>query len=107
MQANLRVLGVEAVRPVPNVPWSHPFVERLIGTILREYLDHLLFWNAADLEQKLQLFQTYYNALRVHQGLEGDTPEEKASSPGRKPIPLESYTWQSHCHGLFELPIAA
>jgi hypothetical protein len=33
--------------------WSHPFVERLIGTIRREYLDRVLFWTAIDLESKL------------------------------------------------------
>ncbi len=91
---------------MPNVPWSHPFVERLVGTIRREYLDHLLFWNAGDLERKLDLFRRYYNSLRVHQGLAGDTPEEKAGSRGRNPIQLGSYSWQSHCHGLFDLPIA-
>jgi hypothetical protein len=46
-----------------------------------QYLDHPLFWNAADLERKLALFQRYYNGLRVHQGLDGDTPDEQAGSP--------------------------
>jgi len=36
--------------------WSHPFVERLIGTIRREFLDQTLFWNAVDLEKKLGMF---------------------------------------------------
>jgi putative transposase len=58
-QANLRVLGVEEIKTVPYVPLSHPFVERLIGTIRREYLDQTLFWTAADLEQKLGTFQHY------------------------------------------------
>jgi hypothetical protein len=40
-------------------------VERLIGTIRREFLDHVLFWNASDLEQKLADFQAYYNATRM------------------------------------------
>jgi putative transposase len=106
-QANLRVLGVEAVPTVPCVPWSHPFMERLVGTIRREYLDHPLFWNAEDLERKVQLFQRYYDGLRVHQGLDGDTPDEKAGSPGLQRARLERYAWRSHCHGLFELPIAA
>ena len=106
-QANLRVLGVQAVRTVPYVPWSHPFVERLVGTVRREYLDHLLFWGPADLERKLELFRRYYNSLRVHQGLDGDTPDEKADSPGLHRARLERYAWRSHCHGLFELPIAA
>ena len=45
---------------VPYVPLSHPFVERLIGTIRREYLDRILFWTTADLEAKLIDFQQYY-----------------------------------------------
>jgi transposase InsO family protein len=106
-QANLRILGVETVQTVPQVPWSHPFIERLIGTLRREYLDRLFFWTADDLERKLELFKNYYNAARVHQGLSGDTPEEKAGGPTPQPAGLENYLWQSHCRGLFELPIAA
>ncbi len=106
-QANLRILEVETVQTVPRVPWSHPFVERLIGTIRREYLDHLFFWTVDDLERKLDLFKNYYNAARVHQGLSGHTPEEKAVGPTLRVAGLENYRWHSHCHGLFELPIAA
>jgi transposase InsO family protein len=61
-QANLRILGVEAIKTVPSVPLSHPFVERLIGTIRRECLDRTLFWAAADLELKLLDFQRYFNS---------------------------------------------
>ena len=42
-KANLRVLEVTEVKTVPYLPISHPFVERLIGTIRREYLDHVPF----------------------------------------------------------------
>ena len=49
-QANLRILDVQEIKTVPYVPLSHPFVERLIGTIRRECLDRTLFWTAADLE---------------------------------------------------------
>jgi transposase InsO family protein len=48
-QANLRILDVTEIKAVRYAPLSHPFVERLIGTIRREYLDHALFWNAGDL----------------------------------------------------------
>ena len=51
--ANLRVLQVTEVKSVPYVPLSHPFVERLIGTLRRECVDQLLFWSASDLEDKL------------------------------------------------------
>jgi hypothetical protein len=46
---------VKEIKTVPYVPLSHPFVERLIGTIRRECLDHTLFWTAVDLEMKLGL----------------------------------------------------
>jgi putative transposase len=51
----------DEIKTVPYVPLSHPFVERLIGTIRRECLDRLLFWTAADLELKLLEFQRYHN----------------------------------------------
>jgi putative transposase len=103
-QANLRVLDVKEIKTVPYVPLSHPFVERLIGTIRREYLDQTLFWTAADLEEKLRAFQDYFNRHRVHSGLEGRLPE-----PDEAPAPLTfaSYRWQRHCRGLYQTPIAA
>src|SRR5262249_33010001 len=64
-QANLRILDVEEIKTVPYAPLSHPFVERLIGTIRRECLDRTLFWTAADLEMKLFEFQRYYNGYRA------------------------------------------
>ena len=58
-QANLRILEVKEIKTVPYVPLSHPFVERLIGTIRRECLDRTLCWTAADLETKLLDFQRF------------------------------------------------
>jgi hypothetical protein len=43
--ANLRVLAIDEIKSVPYAPVSHPFIERLIGTVRREYLDHLFFWS--------------------------------------------------------------
>src|SRR5262249_41177600 len=102
-QANLRVLGVTEIKTVPFVPLSHPFVERLIGTIRRECLDDVLFWTAADLELKLSDFKTYYNRFRVHASL-GQTPIQ---TPESKLANLKCYRWQKHCGGLYETPIAA
>ena len=105
--ANLRVLEIEEIKAVPYTPVSHPFVERLIGTIRREYLDHVFFWNAADLLRKLDEFKLYYNAARVHRGLAGVTPAERAGVPSSTPAALDQYGWQQHCRGLFQVPIAA
>lgn len=78
--ANLRILDITQIKTVPYVPLSHPFVERLIGTIRREYLDHVPFWNDHDLERKLHLYKEYYNEVRPHQGVNGTLPD-----PPRKP----------------------
>ena len=53
-RANLRVLEVDEIKTIPATPRSHAFVERLIGTIRREYLDRIWFWNQSDLERRLE-----------------------------------------------------
>ena len=106
-KANLRVLDVVEIKTVPHVPVSHPFVERLIGTVRREYLDHVFFWNAVDLERKLDEFETYFNQQRTHASLEGDTPAEIAGRDAAQAINLDNFEWQKHCGGLFQLPVAA
>src|SRR6202008_3340164 len=80
-QANLRILEVTEIKSVPCVPLSHPFAERLIGTIRRECLDHTLFWTTADLEDKLLEFRNYFNHHRTHTSREGQTPDTPASRP--------------------------
>jgi putative transposase len=105
-QRNLRILDVQEIKTVPYVPLSHPFVERLIGTIRRECLDRTLFWTTADLEMKLLDFQRYYNGHRTHTGRGGRTPDPSAD-PGRGRATLTSYRWQVHCRGLYQTPIAA
>jgi putative transposase len=105
-QANLRILDVREIKTVPHVPLSHPFVERLIGTIRRECLDRTLFWTAADLEMKLLDFQRYYNGHRTHAGLDGRTPEPSVVA-GCTGASVSSYRWQPHCRGLYQTPMAA
>jgi hypothetical protein len=111
-QANLRVLEIIEMKTVAYMPLSHPFVERLIGTIRREYLDRMLFWTMVDLERKLLEFQHYYNGHRdynghrAHAGLGGRLPEsgaERSLAPAKPGL----YRWQKHCRGLYQTPIAA
>ena len=73
----------------------------------REYLDDLFYWNTVELVRELELFRVYFKATRVQQGLGGDTPDEKAGDPAPPLANLVHYQWQSHCHALFHLPIAA
>ena len=106
-QANLRILGADEIKTVPYTPLSHPFIERLIGTIRREYLDHILFWNAQDLVRKLEDFRHYYNTHRVHTSLDGNTPSEITSETIIHRADLNQFRWKSHCRGLYQLPVAA
>ncbi len=95
------------IKTVPYVPLSHPFVERLIGTMRREYFDKVFFWNAIDLERKLGGFKSYFNQERAHTALQGDTPSGRCDHVTANLVSLENYRWQKHCNGLFQLPIAA
>jgi transposase InsO family protein len=106
-KANLRILEVAEVKTVPYLPISHPFVERLIGTIRREYLDVVPFWTARDLEKKLLSSRDFYNNQRCHCALDGGTPGETAGNTRPPVANLENYRWRSHCRGLFQLPVAA
>ncbi len=105
--ANLRVLDIEEIKSVPYAPVSHPFVERLIGTIRREVLDQMFFWNALDLTRKLEIFRGYCNEQRVHRSLGGTTPDQRAGASATAPATLYLYGWRPYCHGLFQIPIAA
>lgn len=104
-QANLRVLDIEEVKTVPYTPLSHPFVERTIGTVRREFLDRTLFWNETDLSNKLAQYQTYYNEFRGHLSLGGKTPVQIAEKACVPKQPIRNYSWISHCNGLFHTPM--
>ena len=106
-KANLRILDIAEIKTVPQVPMSQPFIERLIGTVRREFADQTPFWNTSDLEKKLTGFTVYYNSACVHHSLGDATPQSQSGKSSRKPVPLDDYRWQSHCRGLYELPSAA
>ncbi|MGB5649887.1 MAG: integrase core domain-containing protein [Sedimenticolaceae bacterium] len=94
-KANLRILEIQEIKTVPYVPLSHPFIERLIGTLRREFLDHIFFWNANDLERKLEGFRRYYNAHRMHTSLHGDTPSETTGETTSRLAHLNAFQWKS------------
>jgi putative transposase len=77
-RANLLSREIDEIKSVPYVPTSHSFVERLIGTARREYLDRMFFWNSVNLTRKLAAFRDYYNAHRVHRSLDGTAPDHRA-----------------------------
>ena len=70
-------------------------------------LDHSFFWNADDLERKLNIYKRYFNQHRTHMGIDGQTPQQTSEKTKPNVINLKDYRWKSHCRGLFQLPIAA
>ncbi len=74
-------LGIEDVRIAPRSPWQNPYVERLIGTIRRECLNHVIVLNEAHLKRILAAYFKYYHEARPHQGLNDNAPEPREIEP--------------------------
>jgi len=110
-QANMHILkdfdGVEQIRSVPYTPTSHPFVERLIGSIRREFLNKTLFWNHIDLTKKLDQYKDFYNNGRVHRSLCGQIPNQWAGDQTIIQADFNTHRWKTWCRGLYKMPIAA
>jgi len=70
-------MGIEEVLIAPRSPWQSPYVERLIGSIRRDCLDHVVVLNARHLRRVLTAYLTYYHEVRCHMSLDGDAPEPR------------------------------
>ena len=70
-------LGMEEVISAPRSPWQNPYVERLIGSIRRECLDHIIVWNERSLRRTLKDYFAYYQRSRTHLALAKDAPESR------------------------------
>jgi transposase InsO family protein len=77
----LQSFGTEEVLIAPRAPWQNPFVERLIGTLRRECLDHVIVWNERSLRRTLRLFLDYYHEWRTHLSLDKDAPIPRTAQP--------------------------
>jgi len=77
----VRDMGIEEVLSAPRSPWQRAYVERVIGSIRRECLDHLIVLNEASLYRHVKAFVSYYHHTRTHLSLAKDTPETRAVQP--------------------------
>ena len=73
----LKSMGIQQVLSAPRSPWQRAYVERVIGTIRREWLDHVIVFSEASLYRHLRNFADYYHRRRTHLGLQRDTPESR------------------------------
>ena len=76
-----RDMGIEEVLTAPRSPWQNPCLERLVGSIRRECLDHVIVWNERSLRRTLQSYCAYYQRSGTHLALGKDAPEPRALEP--------------------------
>jgi transposase InsO family protein len=74
----IRSMGIRDRPTAPRSPWQNPYVERLIGSIRRECLDHLIVFNEAHLRRAVASYVRYYHGIRTHLALEKDAPFGRA-----------------------------
>ena len=71
----VKAMGIKQVLSAPRAPWQRAYVERLIGSIRRECLDHVIVFNERSLERTLKSFSSYYHLWRTHLSLSKDAPQ--------------------------------
>jgi transposase InsO family protein len=77
----VKAMGIKQVLSASRSPWQRAYVERVIGTIRRECLDHVIVLNERSLSRHLRRFLEYCHRNRVHLALEKDTPEPRPIEP--------------------------
>jgi transposase InsO family protein len=78
----IRAMGIRDHPTVPRSPWQNGHVERLIGSIRRECLDHVVVFGEAHLRRVLKTYASYYNEVRTHLSLDKNAPDF------RRPLPV-------------------
>src|SRR5271166_5591553 len=71
----IRAMGIRDRPTAPRSPWQNGYVERLIGSIRRESLDHLVVFDEAQLRRLLKNYASYYNQVRTHLSLDKNAPD--------------------------------
>jgi putative transposase len=73
----IRATGIEEIRTAPRSPWQNPFCERLIGSVRRDCLNHIIILGESHLRKILARYFDYYHKYRTHLSLEKDAPERR------------------------------
>jgi transposase InsO family protein len=72
------VMNIQDVLSAPRSPWQRAYVERVIGSIRRECLDHMIVFNEESLRRTLRLYFSYYHRSRLHLSLDKDSPDSRS-----------------------------
>jgi putative transposase len=77
----VKALDIEEVVIAPHSPWQNPYAERVIGTLRRECLDHVVVLGEAHLRRIMRCYLRYYHETRSHLALEKDAPVPRPVQP--------------------------
>jgi transposase InsO family protein len=78
---SVHALGIKQVLTAPRSPWQNPYVERVIGSIRRECLDHVIIFGESHLRRVLRSYLHYYHSSRTHLALDKDAPQPRPVEP--------------------------
>jgi transposase InsO family protein len=77
VRQTIAVLGIDEILSAPKSPWQNPFAERVIGSLRRELLDHVIVLGEDHARQLLRTYRLYYNGARTHLSLSKDSPDSR------------------------------
>jgi transposase InsO family protein len=81
--SRVEAMGITQVVTAPQSPWQNAYVERVIGSIRRECLDHIVIFNERHLRRVLSSYVDYYHRTRTHLSLDKDCPDSRPIQPRR------------------------
>jgi putative transposase len=79
----VEAMGITEVVCAPRSPWQNAYVERVIGSIRRQCLDHIVICNERHLRRVLSSYVAYYQRIRTHLSLDKDCPDSRPIQPRR------------------------
>jgi putative transposase len=77
----VNAMGITEVVTAPRSPWQNAYVERVIGSIRRECLDHIVIFNERHLRRVISAYVDYYHRTRTHLSLDKDCPDPRPFQP--------------------------
>ena len=93
----VRSLDIEEVLTAPRSPWQNPYVERIIGSIRRECLNHVIIFNERHLRKVLKSYARYYHEARTHLSLDKQSPVPRSiETPGQGKVVAISHVGGLH-----------
>jgi putative transposase len=77
LSERIQAIGIKEIMTAPRSPWQNPLCERLIGSIRRDCLNHVVILGESHLRKILGRYLHYYHKYRTHLSLEKDAPEPR------------------------------